>query len=196
MSEKQAKLKRKNEQAEEMPKKKKGSALINCITTLLILAFLGLAGYALKDNIKAILPERPEKESTIADLAKEKEMTVDEFIEEFGLTDVNKNTTESEMMDKITVSGYAKYNGQTVDELLTDYAIKEADETMLWQDAYKLVPMSRYAESMGMTFEELKEQLGLPDEITEEMTVGEAEDIAIAQQTANSGEETAEEAAE
>ena len=199
MSEKRARLERKNAAVEEETPKKSGSALLNWITAVLIIAFLGLGGYALKDNIKAILPERPEKETTIADLAKEKDMKADEFIAEYGLSDsdVTAKTTESEMLSKITVENYAKYKGQTADELLAEYEIEGANGEMLWQDAYMLIPMSKYAEDMGTTFEEFKEQVALPDEITEKTTLADAQRIVAEQSQAEEAEEeTAEDEAE
>lgn len=197
MSERQARQKRKNEPIAEQ-KAKKSSPLFGCIAAILIIAFLGLGGYALKDNIKAILPQRPEKETTVADIAKDRDMSVEEFIAEFGLGDneVTKKTTESELMSMFTVANYAKYNDQTVDELLADYEIKNADENMLWQDAYELMPMSKYAETIGMTFEDLKEQAGLPDEITEKMTLGEAEKVMEEHQAQETEDNNAEESAE
>lgn len=178
MSEKQARIKRKNEPQAEAKKQKK-SVWGNVIITVVILAFLGLAGYALKDNIKAILPEKPEKEQTVADLAKARDMSVEEFISEFGLDseEVTKDTTESEAVNKLTVANYAKFNNQTKEELLEQYGIESADDDMLWQDAYGLMPMSKYAETMGITFDELKSQAGLPDEVTEKTTLAEVEEI-------------------
>ena len=187
MSEKQARQKRKSEPQKEI-KKQKGAWVMNTVITVIVVAFLSLAGYALKDNIKAILPERPEKEQTVADLAKAREMSVDDFLAEYGLEDgeVTEETTESEVISKLTVANYAKYNNQTTDELLEQYGIEKADEDMLWQDAYGLMPMSKYAETIGMTFEDLKSQGGLPEEITEKTTLAEAEKIMsqLAEETA------------
>lgn len=178
MSEKQARQKRKNAPQKE-EKKQKSPWLLNTLTAVIVVAFLCLAGYALKDNIKAVLPERPEKEKTVSDLAKERDMSVEDFLAEYGLDsgEVTKKTTESEIMGKLTVENYAKYNGQTADELLEQYGIEKADEKMLWQEAYELMPMLKYAESMGTTFEELKEQAGLPDEVTERTTLAEVKEI-------------------
>ncbi|MCR4693476.1 MAG: hypothetical protein K5664_06305 [Firmicutes bacterium] len=193
MSEKQARQKRKSEPQTEI-KKKKSAWVSNTVITVIVIAFLGLAGYALKDNIKSILPERPEKEQTVSDLAKARDMSVDEFLAEYGLDggEVTEKTTESEIMSKLTVANYAKYNDQTTEELLEQYGIESADENMLWQEAYGLMPMSKYAETMGMTFDDLKSQAGMPEEITEKTTLKEAEEI-MSQQTE---EETAEETAE
>lgn len=192
MSEKQARQKRKSEPQREI--KKKSAWVSNTVITVIVAAFLCLAGYALKDNIKSILPERPEKEQTVSDLAKARDMSVDEFLAEYGLDggEVTEKTTESEIMSKLTVANYAKYNDQTTEELLEQYGIESADENMLWQEAYGLMPMSKYAETMGMTFDDLKSQAGMPKEITEKTTLKEAEEI-MSQQTE---EETAEETAE
>lgn len=197
MSEKQAKIKRKNEPQKEVVKQK-GSALFGWIAAIVVIAFLGLAGYALKDNIKAILPEKPEKEATVSDLAKDRDMTVDEFIESFGLADaeLTAQSAESEVVPHLTVANYAKYMDKTVDELLSENGIESADEDMLWQDAYLLTPMSAYAESMGMTFEDFKSQAGLPDEITEKTTLGDAQKIVMEMQQAEEAEEAEDETAE
>lgn len=193
MSERQARQKRKNEPQNEI-RKQKGSSLFSWITAIVIIAFLGLGGYALKDNIKALLPEKPEKETTVSNISKDREMTVDEFLEEYGLTDaeITKDSTESEVMEKLTVKNYAKYTDKTVEELLEEYEITNADEDMLWQDAYLLMPMSKYAESLGMTFEDFKAQAGLSDKITEKTTLGEAEEIMSQIQEENTAENMAE----
>lgn len=197
MSEKQARQKRKNAPQREV-KKQKGAWIVNTVITVVVIAFLCLAGYALKDNIKAILPEKPEKEKTVSDLAKERDMSVEDFLTEFGLdsAEVTKKTVESEVMSKLTVANYAKYEYQTVDELLEQYGIEEADEDMLWQDAYNLMPISKYAESMGTTFEELKEQAGFPEEITEKTTLAEVQEIMTKQAENAGAEESAEDAEE
>lgn len=189
MSEKQARQKRKNAPQAEI-KTKKSSWIANTVIAVVVIAFLCLAGYALKDNIKAILPEKPEKEQTVADIAKARDMSVEDFLAEYGLdgAEVTEKTTESELMSKFTVDGYAKYNDKTTDELLEQYGIEKADGDMLWQDAYGLMPMSKYAQTLGMTFEDLKTQAGLPDEVTEKTTLKEVQEI-MSKQTE---EETAE----
>lgn len=194
MSEKQARLKRKNAPQEETRKPKK-SVWGNVIITIVVIAFLGLAGYALKDNIKSILPKRPEKEKTVSDIAKEKELTVEEFIETYGLTDaeVTQKTTESELMSKFTVANYAKYLGQTTEELMAAYGLEGIDENMLWQEAMEYMPMLNYAQNMGMTFDEFKKQSGLPDEITEKTTLKEAEEIMASMSASEEPEERNEE---
>lgn len=197
MSEKQARQKRKSEPPKQT-EKQKGTWVMNTVITVVVIAFLCLAGYALKDNIKAMLPERPEKEQTVADIAKEKDMTVEEFLTEYGLDseEVTEKTTESELMSKLTVANYAKYNDQTTEELLEEYGIAEADEDMLWQDAYNLMPMSKYAENMGMTFEDLKSQAGLPEEVTEKTTLAEVQEIMSKMAEEEAEEAPAEEAPE
>ena len=194
MSEKQARLKRKSEPQQEVKKQKK-SIWGNVIITVVIVVFLGLAGYALKDNIKSILPEKPEKEKTVSDLAKDKDMSVEDFIAEFGLEndEVTKDTTETDLMSKFTLANYAKYMGQTTEELKAMYGLEAIDENMLWQEATQYMPMAYYAQNMGLSFDELKEQAGLPDEITKETTLKEAEEIMAAQAEAEqSADDTAE----
>lgn len=186
MSERQSRIKRKNE-PEKVEKKSKGSAVMNTVITLIIVVFLGLAGYALKDNIKALLPEKPVKETTVADIIKEKDMTLEEFLTEYGLgedSEVTEETTEAVFQSKLTVANYAKYEGKTAEELLEEYGIEGAEDDMLWTDAYGLMPMGKYAEQMGMTFEDLQSQGFLPEGVTETTTLNEAQEMLEAEQAA------------
>jgi len=192
MSERQARLQRKSE-PEKNKDQKKGSVLANIIITVIILAFLGLGGYALKDKIKALIPEKPEKEATVSDMAKERDMSVDEFITEFGLDaeQITKDSTEQDLMSQFTVANYAKYEDKSIDELLDEYGIEGIDENMLWQDAVQLMPMSKYAEMMGTTFDEMKAQSGLPEGVTESTTLKQAQEIMAAQEPEQTEEQPA-----
>lgn len=189
MSERQARLNRKAE-PEKKQEKKKGSALANLIITVVILAFLGLGGYALKDKIKAMIPEKPEKVPTVSDMAKERDMSVEEFLAEFGLdgAQVTKDSTEQDLLSFFTVANYAKFEGKTTDELLAEYGIEGVTDDMLWQEAFQFVPMSKYAEMMGTTFEDMKTQSGLPETITEATTLKEAQEIMAEAQPAETEE--------
>ncbi len=222
MSEKQARIKRKSEPQQET-KKKKGSIWGNVIVTVVVIAFLGLGYYAIKDK----LPKPPEKPVTVAKLAKEKDMSVEDFIAEYELdaSQVNKDTTEADFENMLSVANYAKYNGQTTDEWLTENGIKitdenskdgKFDETMLWSDAMQYETMGhlvkRQNEETGeeKTFEEFMQENGIPEElltvITEDTTIKDAQavlsELAAAQEQARNeegseeGGETAEETAE
>lgn len=194
MSERQARLNRKSKP--EQPPEKKGSVLANIIITVVILAFLGLGGYATKDKIKALLPEKPEKVPTVSDMAKERDMSVEEFLAEYGLSDkITKDSTEQDLLGEFTVANYAKYQDKTTEDLLGEYGIEGASGEMLWQDAFNLIPMSKYAEMMGTTFEDLKTQSSLPDSVTETTTLAEVQKI-MAEQPGEAAEEPAEETSE
>ena len=193
MSEKQARIKRKNEPQQEI-KKKKGSIWGNVIAAIVVIAFLGLGYYAIKDK----LPKPPEKPVTVAKLAKEKDMSVEDFIAEYGLDaeQVNKDTTETDFENMLSVANYAKYNGQTVDAWLEENGIKitdenskdgKFDETMLWTDALQYETMGhlvkRQNEETGeeKTFEEFMADNGIPEElltvITEDTTLKDAQAV-------------------
>lgn len=192
MSERQARLNRK-EKPQEKPEQKSGSVLANVIITIIILAFLGLGGYAMKDKIKAILPEKPEKVPTVSDMAKERDMSVEEFLAEYGLSDkITKDSTEQDLLGEFTVANYAKYQDKTAEDLLSEYGIEGATEDMLWQDAFRLIPMSKYAEMMGTTFDDLKSQSAFPEGVTEATTLEEVQEL-MAQQPAEETEAPAEE---
>ncbi len=191
MSERQARIKRKDSTQNDAPKKK-SSVLGNVIITVVILAFLGLGGYALKDNLKALIPEKPEKTPTVTDMAKERDMSVEDFLKEYGLEDgtITKDSTEQDLLGVFTVENYAKYQDKTVEDLLSEYQIEGAAADMKWNDAFQLMPMSKYAEMMGATFEDLKAQSGLPEEITEKTTLAETQKIMQEAQESAQTEET------
>ena len=207
MSEKQARIKRKNEpQSEE--KKQKGSIWGNVIVAVIVIAFLGLGYYAIKDK----LPKPPAKPVTVAKLAKEKGMSVDELIAEYGLdaSQVNKDTTREDFENMLSVANYAKYNGKTTEEWLEENGIKltdenstdgKFDETMLWTEAMQYETMGhlvkRQNEESGeeKTFEEFMSESGIPEElltvITEETTLKDAQAILSELAEAQQQEETA-----
>lgn len=195
MSEKQAKRNRKVE-PKKAETKKSGSVWANVIITVIIVAFLGLACYALKDSIKSMIPEKPEKTPTVADMAKERDMTVEEFMTEFGLdgSQITKDSTEADLVSVFTVANYAKFQDKTSEELMAEYGIEGISDDMLWQDAFGYIPMSNYAQMLGVTFDELKEQSNFPETITAETTLGEAQQIM--QETPAETEEEAEEPVE
>ena len=185
MSERQARIKRKNEPQQEVTKKRKGSIAGNVIITIIIIAFLGLGYYAIKDK----LPKPDPKPVTVETLAEDKGMSVEDFIKEYGLgEDVTKDTSEDEFLSKLTVENYAKYKGQTVEELLEENGIKgEIDPAISWTEAKQYETIGHYLQQQSdengeaKSLEAFLSESGVPEDlwqfITEDKTLKEAEDF-------------------
>lgn len=117
MSERQAKLKRKNEII-ETPKKKRNpmDIVFNIIIVLLIIAVLGVGSWAIYSKYsqmpKDTITETTEQAvPTLAQYATSLGLSVEEFIADFGLTGVEGITAETDMneaMKHMTVANYAK----------------------------------------------------------------------------------------
>ena len=78
-----------------------------------------------------------------------------------------------------TIKEYAKENDMTVDEFLSKYGLEGKEDvkpSMEVNEASALMPIDKYAEYSGTTVEELKAQSGWGDEVTNEMTITEAQD--------------------
>ncbi len=178
MSERQARIKRKNEPQQEV-KKKKSSITGNVIITIIVIAFLGLGLYAIKDK----LPKPAPKPVTVSKLAKEQDMSVEDFLKEYGLDGdetVTADTLQEDFEGKLTVANYAKYIGKTVADLLSENGIAEGvDETMLWTDAQQYEMISHFLqkqnEELGegeepATFEDYLNGIGVPEDLWQFIT--------------------------
>jgi len=190
MSERQARIKRKNEPQQEV-KKKKGSIAGNVIITIIVIAFLGLGLYAIKDK----LPKPAPKPTTVSKLAKGMDMSVEDFLKEYGLDGdetVTADTLQEDFEGKLTVANYAKYIGKTVADLLSENGIVDGiDETMLWTDAkeqYEMIGhfLQKQNEELGegeepATLEDYLNGIGVPEDlwqfITEDQSRKFAEDF-------------------
>ena len=132
MSERKAKLKRKNE-VEAAPKKKVDVAnlIVNIIIVILILALLGVGGWAAYNKLKPVpqqngtdqmdaTQEQAAAPQTIGDYLSENGLTLDEFLTTYELTEVEGITEESIIDDVIrnmTLANFAKFNGTDVQSL-------------------------------------------------------------------------------
>lgn len=182
---------------------KQNNTLLNIIVVAIIAVFVAAGVFATYGKISSGIEDKAilngEKEATVSYLAKQMNMSVEEYLAQYGLElndTITKDTTESEMLDNMTIENYLKYNGdtQTADEViegtgLTDKVTKDT----LWKDFLPQVPVvSVIGEEQ---FNQIKEQLGLSDEITEDTPYGEFEEIvnaAASTLTDNTSEDTAE----
>ena len=143
----------------------------NIIIGIIIAAVLALAVYAVYGKLsekyltKAI--EAGEKEATVGYLAEKSGKTIDEYLEQYGLSGLSKKTTEQDMLKQMTMENYASYAGTTLDELKTNYALDSAiDANMTYGDFEKTLKVKNIFGGNEDTFKQVKETYGLDDSIT------------------------------
>lgn len=188
------------------------NTLLNVIVVAVIAVFVIVGAFATYGKIAGGIEEKAisegRKEATVSYLAKQKDMTVEDFLAEYGLElsdTITKDMTESELLDNLTIENYLKYDGnsQTAEEViegtgLTDKVTKDT----LWKD---FLPQAPAVSVVGEeSLNQIKTQLGLSDEeLNNDTTYGELENIinshtAATEDTAAEGtntENTAEDAA-
>lgn len=198
MSEKRAKRERKARVNVTEPAKKKNTKAVvaNVVIVLVVVALAAAGVWAAYDKVKTETPGEEQTQAqttqTVADLASAEGITAQELLEKCGITDpsITGESTQESFFAILTVENYAKYEGKTAEELKAEYGIESVENDTLWQAAQMQMPMSKVAElQYGVTFEEFKEQTGLAEQITADMTQGQALAIMQAAQAAQNTEE-------
>ena len=190
MSEKQAKRERKAQPAVVVAEKKKSpmDVIISVVAVILVVAVAGLGGYAVKDQIVSLLPEKPEPQiETVGDYAESVETTVEELLAKCGMEDagLTADSDMNEMYEKFTIDSYAKFTDTDAETLKAIYGIQDLANDTPWQDAQMKMPMFKVAEQAGLAFDEFATQNQLPAEITKDTTYEEALKIMEAQMAAS-----------
>lgn len=185
MSESKAKKQRKEQAPQVAPKKKDKSGIIfNIVVILVIAAVVGVGGWACYEKIKANMPVEEEVQvQTVANVAQEEELSVEEFLAKLGLEDagLTAESTAEELMAKMTIENFAKFEDTEVEEFKTMYGLESLANDTLWTEAQMQITMEKMAVNQyDMSFEDFAAQNQLPPEITGDMTQEEA--IAIMQQ--------------
>lgn len=159
------------------------------VIVLIIAAVLGLGTYAvygkISKNLETKAIEEDGAEKTVSYMADQAGMTIDEFLDEYGLTDAgfDGKTTESDMVSKMTLENLAKYEGTELDTFIEENGLPadKVDGNTIWEEAKDLIPLDEY---FGGQFEEVKAAYELDDSITGDMTWGETKDTILAAQEA------------
>lgn len=199
MSEKQAKLKRKATQTEEIKKEKNPKKVALTIAMVVVaLAIAGTGGYASWQKIKASLPastatdaaDSQQTVSTVSTIAEQNGITAEELLKKCGMEDsgLTADSSAEEFSAKLTVAGYAGMEDKTADELKKEYGLESESDDELWSDAMMKVKMSKIAEQSGSSFEDFAANNSLPAEITADTTYGDA--MTIMQNAAASAANT------
>ncbi len=188
-----------------MNEKKKASGtdkLVNAVIAVAIAAFVCAGVYATYGKISEGIEEKAitngEKEADVEYLAKQANMTVEDYLAQYGLTlsdTVTKDSTESDMTDNMTIENYLKYTGmeQTADQVISDAGLTDTvTKDTLWKDFMPQMPVKMVYDET--TFNQIKEQLALGDDVTMDMSYGDFEKIL--EQAANEAQAAAEETAQ
>lgn len=133
MSERQAKLKRKNqeENTTNVKKTQKSDTITNLIIVIVIVAMVVLGAWAIYSKYNRTTTDTDATNTadtsdvqpqTVANVAEEKGLSAEDFISEYGLGDVegiNGDTDFQTAMQSMTLENYAKYLDEDVDELIS-----------------------------------------------------------------------------
>ena len=135
MSERQAKLKRKNEVVNTPAKKKSALDIVsNIIIVVLILAVLGIGCWAVYSKFSQMPSNEEAVTPTISEYAQTEGITVEEFLIKYGLSEVPELTGDSlisDAMSYMTLGNYAALVGTDVSEIKASMGLAEdyADDT-------------------------------------------------------------------
>lgn len=157
--------------------------LMTAIVVLVIAVFVAAGVYAtygkISEGISNKAIEDGKAEETVSYLAKQDNMSVEDYLAQYGLTlgdTIKKNTTLSEMLDNMTLENYAKYIGQDIDAMIESAGLGDkVTKDTLWKDARPLLPLiSYYGEEQ---LNQIKQIYGFGDEVTPDMTYGDFEKL-------------------
>ena len=150
--------------------RKSADTAINLVIAVVLIAVIGLAGYAIYDKMSANLNEKAiasgEKEATVEYLAEQASMSVEDYLAQYGLSDISKKATQTEMTDAMTVDNYITYSGTTAEDLKTQYNLDEAPAgDANWGDIRKAFTVKNMVGDEE-SFKQFKEVYKLDDSIT------------------------------
>ncbi len=164
--------------------KKSSNTLLNTIITVVMVVVIGISVYAIYSAVstKVISSqiESGQRESTLAYMAKTEGVSVDEFIEKYGLKDagLSKNSSQTDVIGKMTLTNYATFAGTTVEEILKQYYLEDkADENTLYADFEAMWTVKAMVQGDEESFKQLKEYYSLDDSITMDTLWSEVEPI-------------------
>ena len=160
MSERQAKLKRKNEVVNAPAKKKKSALDIasNIIIVVLILAVLGIGGWAVYSKFSQMPSNQDVVAPTISEYAQSEGITVEEFLTKYGLSEVPEITGDSlisDAMSYMTLGNYAALVGTDVAEIKEGMGLGEeyTDDTPMSVIYEEMAAASETAETENVEVE-------------------------------------------
>lgn len=171
-----------------MVKKNTGASnsIFNLIIAIVMIGVIGLAGYAVyttlyERNVDKKI-ESGEMETTLERMAESAGLTIDEFKTNYGISeaDLDKKSTESEVLDKMTLTKYAEYKQTTVDDILAETFLEgKATGDTVYEDFKKLFTVRSALAGNEEQFNQMKELYELDDTITMDTLWSEAEPVIM-----------------
>ncbi len=163
---------------------KSGNKLFNTIVAVVMVIVIGISVYAIYTTASTKILDNQiatgEKEATLEYMAKTEGISVDEFLEKYGLKDagLSKDSTETEVAEKMTLTNYATIAGTTVEELLKQYYLEgKADGNTIYKDFKAMWTVRAMVQDDEASLEQLKEYYSLDDTVTMDTLWSEVEPI-------------------
>ncbi len=170
--------------AKNNAQKKSSNSLLNAIITIVMVVVIGISVYAIYSTVstKVISSqiESGQKEATLSYMARAAGISVDEFIEKYGLKDsgLSKNSSQTDVISKMTLTNYATFTGSTVEEILKQYYLEgKADGNTIYADFEDMWTVKAMVQNDEESLKELKEYYSLDDSITMDTLWSEVEPI-------------------
>lgn len=150
MSERQARLKRKNLTDDViLPKKRtKADILTNVVIVLIVVVLVGVGALAIYNEYSQKAAEQATTETqqeipTIGQYAESMGLTADAFLEEYGLnntTEVSIDTKINDAIQYMTLGNYAKFGGMDISEVKESLKIDASvNENTLMSEIYEML---------------------------------------------------------
>ena len=100
------------------PKRSKADTIVNVVITIVVVAVLALAIYAVADKFKPDI-------YTLSDAAAEQGMTLEEFSAEYGIEGAEADADMNDVVNNMSLENFAKLSGTTFDELVAQGSLPE-----------------------------------------------------------------------
>ncbi|MBR5271237.1 MAG: hypothetical protein IKV64_03530 [Clostridia bacterium] len=166
--------------------KKNGSkdSILNIIIAIVMVAVIGVSIYAIYTTastkiIKSRI-ESGETEPNLSYMAESAGLSVDEFLNQYGLENagLSKNSSQTEVTDKMTLTNFATYSGTTVEDILKQYYLEDkANGDTLYADFKAMWTVKSMVGGDEESFKQVKEYYGLDDSITMDTPWSEVEPV-------------------
>lgn len=183
-----------------MAKKNSGTSnkIFNLIIAVVMIGVIGLSAYAVYTTVSERIEEEKiangEIETTLGRMAEAAQLSIDEFLEKYGIADagLTKDSKESEVINKMKLSAYAEYKQTSVDGILAETFLEgKATGDTLYEDFLKMFTVRTAVGGDEEQFKQMKELYGLDDSITMDTLWSEAEPV-ISQKAAEMTQQSSE----
>ena len=181
-----------------MAKKNNGTSnkVFNLIMAVVMIGVIGLSAYAVYTTVSERIMEEKiasgEIEKTLGRMAEDAQLSIDEFLEKYGIADagLTKDSKESEVIKKMKLSAYAEYANTSVDGILAETFLEgKATGDTLYEDFLKMFTVRTAVGGDEEQFKQMKELYGFNDSITMDTLWSDVE-FLIEQKTAEMSQQS------